>query len=109
MMCILQAIFLSILAAVLAAFSPSAFAQDAAAKAPPVDRISQMQGIAQSLGVKCNYCHSAARGSGEPEPKKMIAKAMMDMTDEINSRVRAATGNPAGQATEVQCSFCHRG
>ena len=100
---------ISILAVVLSAVAPLAFSQDAAAKAPPVDRISQMQGIAQSLGVTCNYCHSAARGSGEPEPKKAIAKAMMEMTDEVNTRVRAATGKPAGQATEVQCSFCHRG
>src|SRR5260370_1389286 len=34
---------------------------------------------------------------------------MMEMTDEINSRIRAATGKSAGQATDVQCSFCHRG
>ncbi len=85
-----------------------AFSQEAS-RAPAVDRIPQMQAIAQSLGVTCNYCHSAARGSGQPEPKKAIAKAMMEMTDEINARIRAATGKPVGQATEVQCSFCHRG
>ena len=110
-----QAISISIFGTIIPALAPlacapPAFAQDAAAaKAPPVDRISQMQGIAQSLGVTCNYCHSAARGSGQPEPKKQIAKAMMEMTDEVNARIRTATGKPAGQATEVQCSFCHRG
>jgi tetratricopeptide (TPR) repeat protein len=55
------------------------------------------------------YCHSAARGSGLPEPKKAIARAMMDMTDDINARLRAATGKPSGQVTEIQCSYCHRG
>jgi hypothetical protein len=101
----LQAIFIPVFAVVLPAFS-----QDVAApKTRPVDRISQMQGIAQSLGVTCNYCHSAARGSGEPEPKKAIARAMMDMTDEINLRLRAATGKPAGQVTDIQCAYCHRG
>jgi len=81
----------------------------ALAQSRPVDRVSQMQSIANSLGVTCNYCHSAERGSGQPEPRKQIAKAMMEMTDELNSRIRAATGKEAGQVTEIQCSFCHRG
>jgi hypothetical protein len=79
------------------------------AEAPPVDRVSQMGEIAQALGVQCAYCHSAARGSNEPQPKKDIARAMMAMTDDINSRLRAATGKPAGQVTDIQCAFCHRG
>jgi len=79
------------------------------AEAPPVDRVSQMGEIAQSLGVQCAYCHSAARGSNEPQPKKEIARAMMAMTDDINARLRAATGKPAGQVTDIQCAFCHRG
>jgi len=79
------------------------------AQAPPVDRVSQMQSIAQSLGVQCSYCHSAPRGSGEPEPKKEIARAMMAMTDEINARLRAATGKAAGEVTDIQCAYCHRG
>ena len=78
------------------------------AQAPQVDRISQMQQIAQSLRVQCVYCHSAPRGSGEPEPKKEIARAMMAMTDDINARLRAATGK-AGQVTDIQCAYCHRG
>ena len=36
-----------------------------------------MQEISQALGVRCDYCHSAPRGSGQPEPKKEIARAMM--------------------------------
>lgn len=100
---LVSAVSITILAAVV-----PAIAQEAA-KAPPVDRVSQMQGIAQALGVTCSYCHSAARGSGEPEPKKAIAKAMMDMTDEINLRLEAATGKPAGQVTQIECAYCHRG
>jgi tetratricopeptide (TPR) repeat protein len=79
------------------------------AQAPQPDRMAQMQTIAQSLGVKCDYCHSAQRGSGLPEPKKQIAKAMMEMTADLNAKVQAATGKPAGEATEVQCVTCHRG
>jgi tetratricopeptide (TPR) repeat protein len=68
-----------------------------------------MQEVAQALGVRCEYCHSAPRGSGQPEPKKDIALAMMAMTRELNAKVQAATGKPANEATRVECVTCHRG
>jgi tetratricopeptide (TPR) repeat protein len=75
---------------------------------------ANMSEIAQSLGVECQYCHSAERGSGQPEPRKDIARAMMAMTREINEKIAAATGktgaeNTADRATEVKCITCHRG
>jgi tetratricopeptide (TPR) repeat protein len=75
------------------------------AQTPPGDIRALMQEIAQSLGVQCEYCHSAPRGSGLPEPKKDIARQMMAMTREINSRVEGATGHGG----TVQCVTCHRG
>ena len=82
-----------------------------AQEAPKVDRVSQMQQIAQSLGVQCAYCHSAARGSGEPEPKKEIARAMMAMTDDINARISrgCVPARARGRVTDIQCAYCHRG
>jgi tetratricopeptide (TPR) repeat protein len=77
----------------------------AAAQGPPADLGAQMQAIAQALGVSCGYCHSAERGSGKPEPKKDIARAMMAMTREINAKVQAAVPD----AVAVQCVTCHRG
>ena len=68
-----------------------------------------MQEIVQGLGVQCEYCHSAPRGSGQPEPKKDIARQMIAMTREINTRVQAATGKPAAEAAQVKCVTCHRG
>jgi tetratricopeptide (TPR) repeat protein len=68
-----------------------------------------MQEVAQALGVRCEYCHSAPRGSGQAEPKKDIALAMMAMTRELNAKVQAATGKPANEATRVECVTCHRG
>jgi tetratricopeptide (TPR) repeat protein len=86
----------------------SSLAAVAAAQTPPADLSKNMQAIAQALGVGCDYCHAAERGSGKPEPKKDIARAMMAMTREINTKIQAATG--AGAAvTEVQCVTCHRG
>lgn len=68
-----------------------------------------MQAIAQGLGVTCEYCHVAERGSNTPEPKKDIARVMIAMTRDINVRVQQATGLTAAQAVEVTCATCHRG
>lgn len=80
-----------------------------AAQGPPADLMNDMQVIAQALGVGCEYCHVAPRGSGRPEPKKDIARAMIAMTRELNVKVQAATGKPAAEATSVRCVTCHRG
>ncbi len=68
-----------------------------------------MQEVSQALGVRCDYCHSAPRGSDQPEPKKEIARAMMAMTRDLNTKVQEATGKPANAATRVECVTCHRG
>ena len=85
----------------------------AAAQPPPPEpsvnvQPPNMQAIAQALGVSCDYCHVAERGSGKPEPKKDIARAMIAMTRDINAKVRAAAA-PATDIEQVQCVTCHRG
>jgi tetratricopeptide (TPR) repeat protein len=69
----------------------------------------KMQGFTQALGVKCEYCHSAPRGSGEKEPKRDVARQMIAMTLELNERVRNATGKTAAEVTKIECATCHRG
>jgi tetratricopeptide (TPR) repeat protein len=76
---------------------------------PGPDVMTNMQAISQALGVSCEYCHAAPRGSGLPEPKKEIARAMMAMTKQINASVQAATSKAAPEVTTVQCITCHRG
>ena len=78
----------------------------AAAQTRPQDLGATMNAIVQALGVSCDYCHSAARGSGQPEPKKDIARQMMAMTRDLNARVQQATGNASAK---VDCVTCHRG
>lgn len=90
--------------AAVALFASALFAQPAAP-----DVFASMQEISAALGVTCNYCHTAARGSGAPEPKKDIARAMMAMTRDLNSKIEAATAKPAAAVTRVQCITCHRG
>jgi tetratricopeptide (TPR) repeat protein len=82
-----------------------AIASTSAAQAPPADLSATMQTIAAALGVGCGHCHAAERGSGQPEPKKDIARAMMAMTRDINSKIQAASPG----ATTVECVTCHRG
>jgi tetratricopeptide (TPR) repeat protein len=81
----------------------------AAAPAPPRNIMAEMNAMKQALGVECSYCHSAARGSGAPEPKKDIARAMMAMTRGINAQIRQATGQPADAPDSVTCATCHHG
>jgi tetratricopeptide (TPR) repeat protein len=78
------------------------------AQTPPQNIMPLMQEIVQALGVQCEYCHSAPRGSGQPEPKKDIARQMIAMTREINTRVQTATGKTT-EAAQVKCVTCHRG
>jgi tetratricopeptide (TPR) repeat protein len=85
-----------------------AVAGSLAAQTRPADIMSLMQEIVQSLGVQCEYCHSA-RGSGLPEPKKDIARQMIAMTRDLNTRIQTATGKSAAEAAQVKCVTCHRG
>ena len=79
------------------------------AQARQADVGTRMQTVTQALGVTCSYCHTAERGSGQPEPKKDIARAMMAMTRDINAKIEAAVGAPSTPLTEVECITCHRG
>jgi tetratricopeptide (TPR) repeat protein len=90
--------------AALALPAGSAFAQDLQA-----ETMIKMQGFTQALGVKCEFCHSAERGSGQKEPKRDVARQMIAMTLELNERVRTATGKTAAEATKIECATCHRG
>jgi tetratricopeptide (TPR) repeat protein len=81
----------------------------ATAQIPPAELNATMQMFTQALGVNCGFCHSAERGSGQPEPKKEIARAMLAMTRDINAKVQAATGKPAADAATVSCVTCHHG
>jgi tetratricopeptide (TPR) repeat protein len=81
----------------------------AGAQAPGGNPVPNMQAIAQGLGVRCEYCHTAQRGSGQPEPKKDIARAMIAMTRDLNAKIQEITGKPPSEATRVECVTCHRG
>ncbi len=77
--------------------------------------IAQMQAIAASLGVACNYCHvQEGRGgrndmAADEKPAKKAARGMMLLTREINAKLPDAVGKSADASTRVGCATCHRG
>ena len=74
----------------------------------------QMQAMNEALGVGCTYCHVSTADTrvdykADGNPKKMIARKMLEMTADINARVWLATGTEAAKNTSVGCVSCHRG
>ena len=74
-------------------------------------QIPNMQELAQGLGVKCEYCHAGRRASqpGEAPSRFEVARAMIEMTRDLNAKILLATGKPATEVTRVTCNTCHRG
>ena len=75
--------------------------------------IGAMRSFAGALGVRCNHCHVGPENlegmdfaTDELEHKR-VARAMMQMTDQINGKLLPATGREV--TLEVRCVTCHRG
>lgn len=76
-----------------------------------------------SLGVKCEFCHTAdpknVGPNGRPrmdfandsKPDKQIARIMYTMTQQINKDTisKAMDLDPDGMGSPVTCGTCHRG
>ena len=71
--------------------------------------LPDMQLIADSLGVQCDYCHGQGEVTAAGKPRLEVARQMIAMTAELNARVQAVTGKPAAEAVRVECSTCHLG
>lgn len=55
-----------------------------------------------ALGQRCNFCHVQGDNASDDNPKKVVARHMMEMVNHINSQF------PDGKA-HVSCYTCHRG
>jgi len=101
-------VLFAVLFALLAA---PAVAQAPAQRARPLD----MQAIAAALGVECSYCHGQSGSSAGPaltatgKPRFDVARAMIAMTDDLNTRIQSATEKSATDIVRVDCVTCHRG
>ena len=61
-----------------------------------------MQNITFSLGLRCIDCHDVNDLSLDTKPKKVKARAMLEMTRDINTKL-------GDGKTHVTCWTCHRG
>ena len=74
-----------------------------------------MRGFTGALGVRCNHCHvgpgpATLEGfdfASDAKETKKVARVMIRMTQEINTRLLPQTGR--SPLTEVRCMTCHRG
>jgi Photosynthetic reaction centre cytochrome C subunit len=61
-----------------------------------------MRTFTAGLGVQCNYCHVQGNNASDENPKKEIARHMIQLVQTINATF------PDGKL-HVSCFTCHRG
>jgi len=121
---------LRLIATIVAATSPALSAQTPA-KFPPdslrntrviphttpvIDVIGTMRNFAGDLGVRCQFCHVGQEGeplarfdfAADEKRTKLVAREMMRMVQQINSRLDTLPGRTA-PGLQVTCATCHRG
>ncbi len=76
--------------------------------------INVMQNFEAALGVECNFCHVMKQGvppdfAADDKDEKNMARAMLKITADLNTRLPKDFGMPANKVTRIQCITCHRG
>jgi hypothetical protein len=79
------------------------------------DLLGTMKQFAQSLGVRCTFCHVGVDGrplstfdfASDAKPNKGIARDMLRLADRLNSQDLPAIGGLIDP--HVTCYTCHRG
>ena len=83
---------------------------------PQPQVVAIMRAFNAALGVECGHCHVWTK-PGDPSNdmaadtkiEKTVARVMMQMTNEINTKLAASIKKPADQIARVECATCHRG
>ena len=78
--------------------------------------VAMMRTFNAGLGVACGYCHAFV-APGDPtndmasdaKTPKLVARVMIQMVDEINTKLAANIKKPSDQLVKVECATCHRG
>ncbi|MGH7724529.1 MAG: c-type cytochrome [Candidatus Eiseniibacteriota bacterium] len=79
--------------------------------------MDHMGAYTRALGVRCIHCHVGEQGKPldtyqfdlDDKPTKIKARAMMEMTRDINQKYLASLEHRNDPPTGVQCITCHRG
>lgn len=83
----------------------------------PAELRGMMAGFTRALGVRCIHCHVGEEGKPfqpgafalDDKPEKTKARAMIQMTRDLNEKYLAALTARVTPAVGVQCITCHRG
>ncbi len=78
--------------------------------------IGMMRNFAVGLGVRCTHCHLGEEGkplstfdfASDEKRTKLVAREMMRMVADINTRLQTLPGR-AADGVQVTCATCHHG
>ena len=83
---------------------------------PQPQVVAIMRAFNAALGVQCGHCHIWTKPgaptndmAADTNVEKAVAREMMRMTNEINTKLAASIKKPAEQIARVECATCHRG
>lgn len=79
--------------------------------------MAEMREYSKALGVECGFCHAQNPTTHhfdyalDTKPDKQIARTMIRMTKEVNSRYLSTIHDPDATPAQktVTCGTCHRG
>ena len=81
-------------------------------KGPTVPQFeTEMRHFVQGVGMNCGGCHTRGNFASEDNPKKAIARRMIEMTRALNKKYFPAYVPAEGESTlgRVTCYTCHQG
>jgi len=72
---------------------------------------AEMQRMTQALGASCGTCHSRGDFASEANPRKAVARRMLEMTRTINQQFFPDYKPDEGSSRlgRVTCFTCHQG
>jgi photosynthetic reaction center cytochrome c subunit len=72
---------------------------------------AEMQRMTQALGASCGTCHARGNFASETNPRKAVARRMLEMTKAINQQFFAdyKADDGASRLGRVTCFTCHQG
>jgi Photosynthetic reaction centre cytochrome C subunit len=72
----------------------------------PDELMPAMRSFTVALGQNCNFCHVQGDRASDENPKKNVARRMIEMTRHINEQFNQAMND---SKVYVTCYTCHRG
>jgi photosynthetic reaction center cytochrome c subunit len=72
---------------------------------------AEMQSMNQALGVACGHCHTRNNFASDENPRKAVARRMIEMTQAINKQFfpEYRAQPEESRLGKVTCFTCHQG